>query len=233
MQLRQLLRDADRETRLLLLVAGVLLALTMTCASRAFAARFLGLPPGDPACVLWHYGATFLLLGVAPAALWGVLLRRPLSGLGLCAGDVAFAARLAVVALPLLAGAAWLSSSDPAIRAEYPLADVAAGDLRTFVLVEAGYLLYYVGWEVFYRGWLVLALARPLGAFPAVGLSMLVSTAVHYGKPGGEVWGAAVAGILLGWYVLRTRSIAGAVLFHATVGVLVDVFVWTSGGGRG
>lgn len=229
MQLRQLLSDGDRATRSVLLCAGVLLALTMNYASRPFGARVLGLAPDAPQVVLWHYCGTFLLLGVLPLMAWRLWLRRPVAEIGLSAGDVRFAARAGAVALPLLVAAAWLSSHDPEIRAEYPLASVPAGDVTAFALVELAYVLYYVGWEVFFRGWLVLGLAPRIGAFPAVALSMLVSTAVHYGKPGGEVWAALIAGVLLGWYVLRSRSIVGAVVFHATVGIVIDALVWSGG----
>ena len=225
MQLRQLLSDGERDTRIMLLGAGVLLVLAMNYASRAFAARVIGLPPGAPECVLWHYGGTLLFFGVAPVMLWRLVLRRPLAEIGLCVGDARFAVKLLATMVPVLIVIAWISSHDPEIRTEYPLANVTGDDVGQLALLEAAYLLYYVGWEVFFRGWLVLALAPRIGALHAVALSTLVSTAVHYGKPGGEVWAALIAGVLLGWFVLRTRSIIGAIVFHAVVGIATDLFV--------
>jgi membrane protease YdiL (CAAX protease family) len=233
MQLRQLLRDGERETRVLLLTAGVLLVLTMNHASREFAAGVLDRAPDDPAVVLWHYAGTFVLLGIAPLLSWRLHVRGAIADIGLCAGDARFATRFSAVMLPLLVLAAWISSHDPAIREEYPLAAVGAGDARTLLGMEAAYLLYYTGWEIFFRGYLVLGLAPRIGAFPAVALSTLVSTAAHYGKPEGEVWAALVAGILLGWYVLRTRSILGAIVFHAAVGIATDLFVTYAPGTAG
>ena len=93
------------------------------------------------------------------------------------------------------------------------------------VLYESCYVLYYVGWEIFFRGLLVLGLEKRLGAFAAVGVSTLVSTAIHYGKPQGEVLAAAIAGFLLGWLVLRTRSLLGPLVFHAATGLLTDTLV--------
>ena len=82
------------------------------------------------------------------------------------------------------------------------------------------YLLYYAGYELFFRGLLTLGLAPRIGAFPAVSLSMLVSTAIHLGKPGGEVWGAVLVGFVFGWLALRTRSVFWPFILHAFIGVL-------------
>src|SRR6185295_9756934 len=173
--------------------------------------------------VLWQYLAAFALLFAVPAAVWLLFLRRPLSDIGVCVGDARFGLRFLAVAVPFaLLPLVWMGARMPDVRAEYPLARDALGAPVWLAWLEAAYLLYYVGWEFMFRGWLLLGLRARVGDVAAVGVSTLVSTAIHLGKPQGEVWGALLVGVLFGWLTIRTRSILWPFVLHATIGILTD-----------
>jgi membrane protease YdiL (CAAX protease family) len=226
MKLSQLFRETDRDTLVIFLGSAVLVALYMNYGSAAFASRALSFGVEDPDAVIWQFLSCLFFCGVGTVALWRGFLGRPLSDIGIGAGDLRFTGKMLLVFLPFVVlPAVWITAHDPEIRAEYPLATGLGDSVSLLLLYEACYLLYYLGWEVFYRGLLVLGLEKRIGAFAAVGVSTLVSTAIHYGKPAGEVWAAVVAGVLLGWLALRTRSLIGPFVFHAAAGVGTDLLV--------
>ena len=232
MSVRRLFKEADRDIVVLLTAAGALLALQMNYGSARFGAWALGGEARDPAAVGWLFLAVFLLFGVVPALVWRLWIRRPLLLMGLSGGDRRYALRMLVWLLPfVVAPLMFLASLLPDLRAEYPLARGLPSGAGAVLLYEVAYLLYYLGWEAFYRGFLLFGLERRIGSFPAAALTTLISTAVHMGKPEGEVWGALIAGFLFAWLALRTRSFIWSFVVHAAVGVLIDLFVLFGPGG--
>ncbi len=226
MRLRALFTESDRTVLAVTATAALCLALYMNQGHPRFAAGVLGTPPDAPGAVVWQFLASLLLFGLVPCLVYRGLLGLPLRDLGIGAGDRGYGLRFTAVVVPLLVVPAMLLAARlPDVRTEYPLARGIGSALGPFLLFEAAYLLYYVGWEIFFRGFLVLGLERRIGALPAVALSTLVSTAVHYGKPEGEVWGAVVVGVIFGWLAIRTRSVLYPFLLHAAVGILTDVFI--------
>ncbi|MHC4469579.1 MAG: CPBP family intramembrane glutamic endopeptidase [Planctomycetota bacterium] len=226
MRLKQLFAEADRTVLLVLTSSAVLLAAYMTYGSNHFAAGVLGTPARDQTAVVWMFLAALLLLGLAPALLWRTAVRAPLGEIGLTLGDARFGLKITgiatvVVILPLM----YVASRLGEVQDAYPMAEGVGDSTKVFLLYEIAYLLYYLGWETFFRGYLTLGLAGRIGPFPAVALSTLVSTAIHYGKPVAEVWGAVVAGFLFGWLAIRTRSVVWPLVVHAAVGVLNDLFI--------
>jgi len=226
MKLKELFTEADRTVLVVLVSSSLVLATFLNYGNPSFAGDLLGRSADDEASVVWMFLSALLLFGIVPCVVWKAVLRRDLREIGIAAGDVAAGTRITLPALVLLVlPATFLSSRLAEIRSEYPLAADVGRSASVFLLYQGAYLLYYVGWETFFRGYLVLGLADRIGPLPAVGLSTLVSTAVHLGKPCAEVWGAVAVGFLFGWLALRTRSILWPLIVHAAVGVLNDVFV--------
>ena len=222
----------SRQMAVVMVGAGLLLALYINYGVSDFAARTLGVYSDAPITVLWQFVAAFLLLFLGAAALWRFGLSRPLSETGVTLGDARFGLKFVAVTLPLLVlPLAWLGSRMPDVRAEYPLARAPDGSPLSLLWLEGMYLLYYVGWEYFFRGFLILGIRERTGDVEAVGLSMLVTTAIHLGKPEGEVWGAVLVGIVFGWLVIRTRSILWPLILHVAIGLLTDLFVLYGPGG--
>ncbi|MFQ5845602.1 MAG: CPBP family intramembrane glutamic endopeptidase [Planctomycetota bacterium] len=226
MKLRQLFEEADRTVLAVVLLGCVCLALSMNYASPRFGAEVLERGTDDLEPVVWHFLGSFLLLGVVPALLWKVLLGRSLREAGVTAGDARYGWRYLAWTVPLLVvPLVFLGARSEGVRSEYPLAAGAGEDAATFLFFEVVYLLFYAGYEFFFRGLLTLGLWKRIGALPAVGLSTLVSTALHYGKPEWEVWGVIVVGLVFGWLAIRTRSVLWPLVIHASIGFFTDLFV--------
>ena len=185
-------------------------------------------PVGAIRSVLWAVA----LFGVIP-----LLLARPLGlrlpDLGL--GPGARGARTATIwGLLLVVPIAWFASGNGAIADTYPWPGPWAGSsLLAFVSWAFVYSLYYIAYEFFYRGFLLGGLAPMLGTRGALWLQTVMSTMLHLGKPLAETVAALPAGILFGVLVLRTRSLAPAILIHLALGVATDFFSLLRGGGFG
>jgi membrane protease YdiL (CAAX protease family) len=164
------------------------------------------------ACVLFY-----LLLPLAALRLLGEPLSEYGLGLGRWRLGVGLSAALLAVMLPVAIVAARL----PAFADRYPLAPDAARSLPLFVLYESGYVAYFVAWEHLFRAFLLVGLYRRIGLH-AISVSTLVFVLAHFGKPEVETLGSAVAGLVLGWLALRTRSFWWGALVHAVVAVAMD-----------
>ena len=61
-------------------------------------------------------------------------------------------------------------------------------------------------------------------------MSTIPYAVVHYAKPFPEAMGAVVAGLVLGWLALRTRTIVGGVIVHGTIALAMDLLaLWRRG----
>ena len=179
-----------------------------------------GALPWPDALASWLPAAAFTFLGVL-ALTWVALQmeRLPLATIGLdldrrwgrefLAGVLAGAAFILVMAwlVQLASGCTWAR-------------DVRTGPGR----LAAGawlYLAVAASEELLFRGYLFQRLARGLGASPALGLTALLFTAMHWDNPGmtgaTRAWASlniTLASVLLGLCWLRTRSLALPIGLH-------------------
>jgi membrane protease YdiL (CAAX protease family) len=224
-----LARPEHLEASVILLLTPIVLTLWVYQGKRdSFARLFAGFQgpwPADVYSTLYEYLAAFLLMFGVPALLSRLLLKRSVGENGLQLGDVHQGLRMVGVGLPFALLIAYLAAKDPSIRAEYPLAKGAMSQLGLLLLVEACYLLYYLGWEFLFRGFMLSGLQRHYGPLVAILIQTIPSTLVHIGKPYSENWAALIAGIILGYIAVRTRSIFYPMLLHAVVGIGTDVFI--------
>ena len=164
---------------------------------------------------------------LAAALLTAPLLGRSLSDLGLGWGrsgrGLAWAAALALVAIPAL----WWMADDPALAATYPWVGVdwLAERPGRFTLWAAGYAAYYLAFEAFYRGAVLHALVGRLGPRSANVVQAMLATLIHVGKPLTETVAAFPASLAFGWLTLRFRSIWPAFVLHLVIGVTLDAAV--------
>jgi membrane protease YdiL (CAAX protease family) len=159
----------------------------------------------------------YLLLPLLALRLLGEPLREYGLGPGRWRLGLVLSGVLLAVTLPVvLVAARW-----PAFAAHYPLAPAAGRSLQLFAVYEAGYVAYFVAWEHLFRAFLLVGLYRRIGLH-AVAVTTLVFVLAHFGKPELETLGSAVAGLVLGWLALRTRSFWWGALVHAVVAVAMD-----------
>ena len=120
----------------------------------------------------------------------------------------------------------WAVHDWPAFDRTYPRLAAAAGSARIFLLFEAFYLVKWVAWEFFFRGFLLFGLGRDL-LHRAVLVSTIPFTLMHYGKPALEMASAMIAGLVLCFLALRSRSIWPGVLLHWLVAGTMNFFAST------
>jgi membrane protease YdiL (CAAX protease family) len=171
----------------------------------------------------WILGLLFIWLLVP--LLWS---RR----LGFIAGDLGF--RLgglrrkfgvyALLFVPVALGILWASrradflDTYPLLRPEH----VTHWSWAVLLSYWALYALQFLCVEFFFRGYLLFTLERSLGP-TAIAISVVPYCMIHFHKPLPEVLGAIIAGFVLGWLALETRSIWGGVLLHVAVALSMDI----------
>lgn len=131
-----------------------------------------------------------------------------------------YIAILAAMIPVIMIAAMWL----PGFATKYPLfrTGTRTWTLTNLLLFEAIYGLQFVAVEFFFRGFLVNGLGRTLG-YRAILVSMMPYVMIHFHKPFLEALAAIVAGIVLGAFALRTRSIWGGLLIHLGVAWGMDL----------
>lgn len=194
---------------------------------------------------LWQ----FVAYVVGPVLVVRLLFRRRLSDYGAKLRGVFYCWPAYVVMYLLLLPAVLLVSTTERFQHTYPflkpeaVATTSTYDAEASIVDESGesagrripdvywprfwiwqafYALQFVSLEFFFRGFLLHALRRPLGAY-----SILVMTIpycmIHFGKPPAETLGAIVAGVLLGFMSLKTRSIWLGAALHISVALTMDL----------
>jgi uncharacterized protein len=201
---------------------------------RTFGTEVAAHPAAAALPYLWWFGCSVLLFLLIPLTLSaltrGSFTRRYGLGLGDWRAGLIISALFLLVMLP----ATYIASRSPTFATHYPLAGQGAFtlrypgpreviSLRLFALYEAGYILYFVGWEFLFRGWLTNAVLPRFGRAGAVLIPTAPFAIMHLGKPELEALGSIAAGIALGILALRTRSIWYGVLVHAAVAVFMDL----------
>jgi len=125
-----------------------------------------------------------------------------------------------VVMVPVLFGASALGS----FQRKYPFYDGAVAGGWHFWGFQLFYGLQFLGVEAFFRGFLLFGLYPRLG-WNAVPVMVIPYVMIHFGKPMPETFAAIVAGTLLGYLALRSRSFLWGVLLHWSVAITMDAFV--------
>jgi len=179
----------------------------------------------DVLAAVHEYIVALLLFFVVPAIAGIIFLGYDPADLGLRAGDSRLGVRLVAILLPIALVVAYMGSFNPELQAEYPLAKSAAFVPLSFLAVEAVYMAFYFAWEFLFRGFMLFGLEREWGPVAAVLIQTMASTIAHIGKPFPEIVAALLAGIVLGYVAVRTRSMVYGLVMHAVVGIALDVFI--------
>jgi membrane protease YdiL (CAAX protease family) len=170
--------------------------------------------------VSWSLGCVALYM-VVPILVTLVLLRRPLSFLGL--SPKGYARHFWIYGLLFLpvAGCVWVVSYQEAFLETYPFYH-KPDTWGHFLLWELFYGLQFLSLEVFFRGFMLSELKHQWG-WKSVLFMVVPYCMIHFTKPCLEALGALIAGTVLGFLALRTRSIWGGVTIHVAVAWSMDV----------
>ena len=226
-RLRRAAASLDTQTTFVLTLAALLVVLQFILGDRGLFRRHLGghLPVAWRGLARWGwwFGMQGLLGFVVPALALRAFFADDLGEMGLGLGDWRFATVVAVLYLPAVAVGTWVLSDGTAFQDRYPHYDPAARNWEIFLLYEALFLFYWVGWEYLWRGFVLFGTAHTFGVH-AIFVQALPFAALHVSKPWPEALLSVVGGIALGALVWRCRSFWIAVPIHAAQMMLLDLW---------
>ncbi len=176
---------------------------------------------------VWWVGGGVTSWIILPMLAIRFIIKRPLSDFGLrwlgWRKLVPYIALLLAFFPVVLFAAFWL----PGFKDSYPLYR-GLWLWKTFLIFELLYGLQFLAVEFFFRGFLVNGLGRSLG-YKAILVAMLPYVMIHFHKPFLEANAAIIAGVVLGAFALRTRSIWGGLLLHLGVAWGMDILALMAG----
>ncbi len=143
---------------------------------------------------------------------WGFRLKGIGSHLPLYAAIYAFM-------VPFLFWAA----AQPSFANKYPFYRPAIdGGGAAFWWYEAFYSLQFIGVEAFFRGFLTFGLYKKFGYY-ALYIMAIPYVMIHFNKPIPETLGALIAGVVLGYLALKSKSFVPGILLHVGIAITMDV----------
>ncbi len=131
------------------------------------------------------------------------------------------------VMLPIL----FVVSHNARFQQTYPFYKIEPGQplWPRFWVWEVSYGVQFIGLEFFFRGFLVHGTKHRFG-FYAVFVMTVPYCMIHFPKPMPETFGAMVAGVVLGYMSLKTRSIWMGAAIHLSVALSMDfLLMWRKG----
>ncbi|PSQ82559.1 MAG: CPBP family intramembrane metalloprotease [Bacteroidetes bacterium QS_7_67_15] len=226
-RLRDAARSLDAQVVTVLTVAVALVFVQLTIGDRDFFRRELATLAPEAWRGLAAWGWWFGTQGVTGFLVPVLVLmlgfgRRP-AEIGLGAGDGRLALALAGAYLPLVAGGTWVLSDGAAFQAQYPHYDPAARDWGVFLVYEALFLFYWMGWEYLWRGFVLFGTAPVFGRY-AIVVQMVPFALLHADKPPAEAFLSILGGVALGALVWRCRAFWIAVPIHAAQMMILDLW---------
>jgi uncharacterized protein len=126
---------------------------------------------------------------------------------------------------PLLTAASFLKS----FQSKYPFYDDAGKSWTHLISYELAYGIQFASLEAFFRGFMIFALFKRFG-YQGVVIMTIPYCMIHFSKPVPETLGAVIAGLLLGYMALQSRSWLPGALLHWSIGFTMDVLcLWHKG----
>jgi len=182
---------------------------------------------------LWWFGSSLVLYFLAPLLLAKLTRGSFHRAYGLGLGDWRAGLKISALFLAVMLPAVFVASKMDAFKGMYPLAGNGAflwneggkttPSLKLFLVYEAGYFLYFVGWEYLFRGWMLHGLLPTFGRAGAILIQVAPFAIMHLGKAELEALGSIIAGVALGVLALRTRSFWYGAVIHGVIAVFMDV----------
>lgn len=169
-------------------------------------------------CRLWWAAVAVLTYAVIPALVLKLVFRARLSDYGLKVHGVLNAWPLYVLFMGVMVPLVWAFSATEHFQSVYPFLRVASTDeVRTDLWKwELAYAAQFVSLEFFFRGFLIHGTKRRFGVY-AVFVSMVPYVQIHFQKPMPEATASIIAGVVLGYMSLVTRSVWLGAALHIGV----------------
>ncbi len=221
------LRSLDPLTSTVLVAAPTLALIQYKWGSRKFFRRELSDLVDPDQIEIFAHGWDFLSQAVTgfvlPVLILVLVFRRRAADIGLGLGDWRLAGTLAALYAPLAAAGCWVLSAQADFQDRYPRFEPAESDWQLFVLYEAMFLAYWLGWEYLWRGFVQFGTARTFG-YHAIFVQMIPFAILHFRKPTVESFLSIPGALLLGALVWRCRAFWIAIPIHAWQMMMIDFF---------
>ncbi len=221
------LKRVDLQTAVVLLFAALSVILQMKLGDRGLFRReiapILGIEQPGLASWIWWFGMQGFLGFILPVYILRFGFRVPVRVMGLGRGDHKFALRVAAIYLPVVLIGTWFLSDSASFQENYPHFVPATQDWNVFLIYEAFFLFYWMGWEYLWRGFVLFGTARTFGIM-AIFVQAVPFAILHFDKPLPEALLSIVGGVLLGALVWRARSFWIAVPIHAAQMLIIDLW---------
>lgn len=106
----------------------------------------------------------------------------------------------------------------------YPFYEPGKGEnlFPKFFIWEIIYFIQFVALEFFFRGFILHGTKQRFG-FYAIFVMAIPYCMIHFGKPMAETIAAIVAGVVLGFLSLKSKSIWLGVMIHCSVALTMDL----------
>lgn len=122
-------------------------------------------------------------------------------------------------------------SRTESFQSRYPFYDLSEGEslYPNLLIWELVYFLQFFALEFFFRGFMLHGTKQRFGYY-SVFVMTIPYCMIHFGKPLPETVAAIVAGIVLGTFSLKSRSIWLGVAIHYSVAITMDLCsLWQKG----
>lgn len=218
-------RSVDIRTVTVLLYAALAVILQMKIGDRGMFRReiapLLGVETIGVAPWIWWFGVQGVLGFLIPVSILRGLFKVSTTASGLGRGDMRFALKVAAVYLPIVLIGTFILSDQTAFLDDYPHYSPAATDWSIFLVYEAFFLFYWIGWEYLWRGFVLFGTKHVFGLY-AIFVQTMPFAIMHYDKPTPEALLSIVGGVAIGALVWRARSFWIAVPIHAAQMMMLD-----------
>jgi membrane protease YdiL (CAAX protease family) len=190
-----------------------------------------GMPGGRLAGLLFWAGGSLVTYVVLPVFVIKLVMRRRVHDFGLSVRGILGGSWVYVAMFLLMVPILFHFSGTARFLQTYPFYKPGPDEPLWPALVtwQLFYWVQFVALEFFFRGFLVHGVRHRFGIY-SIFVMMVPYCMVHFGKPMPETFAAIVAGIVLGFMSLKTRSIwLGAALHIAVAATMDGLALWRLG----
>lgn len=106
-------------------------------------------------------------------------------------------------------------------QSKYPFYSMAGESALHFIAYQLAYGAQFAALEAFFRGFLIFALFKKFGYYSVV-IMTIPYCMIHFAKPMPETMGAIIAGLVLGYLAIQSKSWIPGALLHWGVGIAMD-----------
>ena len=170
-----------------------------------------------------HFSLSCILMMVVVPLLFHTIF--PLSehycyygfGIRSAAAHIRIYGMIILVMLPIV----WVASKGESFSKFYPL--YKPESYTAWLIFELVYMSQFFAIEFFFRGFALFRIERFAGLY-AIVIMTIPYGLLHIHKPFPEAIGSIIAGCVLGYLAIKTRSIWPGFILHCSIAVSMDIF---------